>query len=325
LPADGASGVARHAPRVVGIDVGGTKVCAATLRGGALSEPVRTPTDVSCADALVDQLERAIRAQGRCDAVGVAVPCVVDHQRGETRFGVNVPLAGVPLRAVLGERLGVPVVVDNDATAAAMAEAYDDELRPLAAVTLIVTVGTGIGGGIVIDGRPFRGATGAAGEFGHLLVGAELADGAPPEQQTFPRLDSLEHAAAGSALDRLAAARGLPRGAALVAAARRGEPAARDALRIAGERLGVGIANLINVFDPDLVLVGGGVSAAGELLLGPAREAARRFVVPGVGTRTRIELARHGEQAGVRGAALLAREALGGAVAQRELAGAGAA
>ncbi len=316
------------AARVVGVDVGGTKISAATLCGTTLSEPLLERTDTSCTAALVDQLERLIREQGECDAVGVAVPAVVDQETGATRFGVNVPLTDVPLRTILGERLGVPVVVDNDATAAAMAEAHDDELRPIASITLIVTVGTGIGGGIVIDGRAFRGATGAAGEFGHLLVGADLADGAPAASHHFPRTDSFEYAAAGPALDRLAAARGLPRGPQLVEAARHGDPAARDALRIVGERLGLGIANLVNVFDPDLVVVGGGVSAAGDLLLAPVREAALRFVLPGVGTRTRIELARHGAQAGVRGAALVAREALthptpaGVGALRRQLAGA---
>jgi glucokinase len=143
-----------------------------------------------------------------------------------------------------------------------------------------------------------------------MLVSADLAGGAPPASTVLPRCDSLEHAAAGAALDRLAAQRNLPSGPALVDAARHGDPAARDALRIVGERLGLGVANLINVFDPDLVVVGGGVSDAGALLLDPVREAAARYVLPGVGTRTRIELARHGAQAGVRGAALVAREQL---------------
>jgi glucokinase len=297
-------------PRVVGVDVGGTKVCVAALDGTILSEPAIAPTDTSSTAALIDQLEAAIRAHGPYDAVGVAVPGAVEHATGTARYAVNVPLRDVPLRRLLTERLRLPVVVENDATAAALAEAYDDELRLLAAVVVMVTVGTGVGGGIVLDGRPFRGATGAAGEFGQMLVAAELSDGGPRSSDTVPRADSLERLASGRALERLAGERRLPGGPPLVTRAREGDPDARDALRILGERLGVGIANLISAFDPDLVVIGGGVSVAGELLLTPARDAVRDLLPPGVGTDTRIELARHGSRAGVRGAALAAQQAL---------------
>jgi glucokinase len=243
------------------------------------------------------------------DAIGVAVPSVIDAESGAARFSTNVPLAGVPLREVLRERLGVPVFVDNDATCAALAEAYDDAHRLVVQHLVLFTVGTGVGGGVVINGRVFRGATGAAGELGHTLVGAKLAGGAP-SRAPFPRADSLEGQAAGRALDRLAAERGLGDGRGAVAAARAGRPAGAEVIRIVGERLGVGIANAINTFDPDLVLVGGGVAAAGELLLAPAVESAHRFILPGVGTATRIRLAHYANEAGVRGAALLAGQEL---------------
>jgi glucokinase len=167
-----------------------------------------------------------------------------------------------------------------------------------------------VGGGIVIGGRIYRGVTGAAPELGHILIGADLTDGAPPAAERQPHHASLEYLAAGRALDRLGAERGLGDGHAVVDAAREGDPEARDCMRILGERLGVGIANVVNIFDPELVVIGGGVSLAGELLLAPAREAAARFILPGVGTQTRIECARHGPQAGVRGAALLAGQEL---------------
>jgi glucokinase len=182
-------------------------------------------------------------------------------------------------------------------------------MRPIANIVVMFTVGTGVGGGIVIGGRIFRGATGAAPEIGHTIVAANLEAGAPPAG-AFPHPASLEHHAAGRALDRLGLERGIGDGHAVVDAARAGDPEALDALRIVGEALGVGIANAINTFDPDLVVVGGGVSTAGELLLGPARDAAARFVVRGVGTRTEIRLARYGPQAGVRGATLLAGQEL---------------
>jgi glucokinase len=295
--------------RLIGVDVGGTKVSVAVLEDGRLSDPAITPTDLSTSDALVDQLVEAIRGAGPATAVGIGVPSVIDFATGTARSSVNIPLQGVPLRHALTERLGIPTFVDNDATVAALAEAHDDDMRPIADIVVMFTIGTGVGGGIVIGGRTFRGATGAAPEIGHTIIGAALAQGAPAAGQ-FPHPASLEYHAAGRALDRLGLERGIGDGHAVVAAAREGHPDALDAMRNLGEALGVGIANAINTFDPDLVIVGGGVSTAGELLLGPAREAAQRFVVKGVGTRTEIRLARYGPQAGVRGATLLAGQEL---------------
>ena len=296
--------------RLIGVDVGGTKVAVAALENGALSAIDTSPTPIDSTEALLDHLAQRVRAQGPADAVGVAVPSVIDWDAGAARFSVNIPLARVPLRSALGSRLdGMAVHVDNDATCAGLAEALGDDGRPLVAHLVMVTVGTGVGGGIVIGGRIYRGATGAAAELGHMIVGADLRDGAPGAHR-FPHPDSWEHAASGGALGALAGERGLGDGRAAVKAARRGEPAAVEVLRVVGERLGVGIANLINVFDPDVVAVGGGVSEAGELLVGPAREAAGRLTLTGVGTRTEVRVARHGEDAGVRGAALLAMQEL---------------
>jgi glucokinase len=295
--------------RLIGVDVGGTKVSVAVLEDGRLSDPAITPTHLSSSDALVDQLVDLIDAAGPATAVGIGVPSVIDFATGTARSSVNIPLQGVPLRHALTERLGIPTFVDNDATVAALAEAHDDDMRPIADIVVMFTIGTGVGGGIVIGGRTFRGATGAAPEIGHTIIGAALENGAP-EAGPFPQHASLEYHAAGRALDRLGRARGIGDGHAVVAAAREGNADALDAIRILGEALGVGIANAINTFDPDLVIVGGGVSTAGELLLGPAREAAQRFVVKGVGTKTEIRLARYGPQAGVRGATLLAGQEL---------------
>jgi glucokinase len=297
------------AQRLIGVDVGGTKVSVAVLEDGRFSEPAIGPTDLSSSDALVEQLVESIRAAGPATAVGIGVPSVIDFATGTARSSVNIPLQGVPLRHILTERLGIPTFVDNDATVAALAEAHDDDMRPIADIVVMFTVGTGVGGGIVIGGRTFRGATGAAPEIGHTIIGAALDHGAP-SADGFPHPASLEYHAAGRALDRLGVERGIGDGHAVVAAARASDADALDVIRILGEALGVGIANAINTFDPDLVVVGGGVSTAGELLLAPAREAAQRFVVRGVGTRTEIRLARYGPQAGVRGATLLAGQEL---------------
>jgi glucokinase len=297
------------AQRLIGVDVGGTKVSVAVLEDGTLSTPSLRPTDLSSSDALVEQLVEAIEDVGPADAVGIGLPSVIDFETGTARSSVNIPLQGVPLRTLLTDRLGIPTFVDNDATAAALAEAHDDDMRPIADIVVMFTVGTGVGGGIVIGGRTFRGATGAAPEIGHTIIAAALDSGAPAGG-TFPHEDSLEHHAAGRALDRLGRERGFDDGHAVVDAAREGDQQALDAVRIVGEALGIGIANAINTFDPDLVVVGGGVSTAGDLLLDPARESAARFVLKGVGTKTQIRLARYGPEAGVRGAALLAGQEL---------------
>jgi glucokinase len=308
----------------VGVDLGGTKVSVATLNGGRLSDAQVAPTDKASSDALVDQLATVIESARQPDttAVGIGIPSAVEWATGRALSGVNVPLQGVPLRAMLTERLGLPVFVDNDANVAALAEACDEAGNLVVQHLVMFTVGTGVGGGLVLGGRPFRGATGAGPEMGHVIIGLDLTDGAPPPAERFPQPGSLEALAAGTALDRLAAesARAQPdsalgrlaaagnqvKGPDALAAAQDGDLEAVRLLRILGERLGIGIASAINVFDPEQVVVGGGVAAAGELLLGPARDAAWQYVLPGVGTRTEIRLARWGNEAGVRGAALLA-------------------
>ncbi len=295
----------------IGVDVGGTKIAAASLEAGQLAPSHVVPTDTSSTDALLDQLVAAIdavRLPG-ARAVGIGVPSVVEFATGRIRFSVNIPLADLPLRRILSERLGLPVYVDNDASCAALAEAYEgDEL--VADHLVMFTVGTGVGGGLVLNGKLFRGATGAAAEMGHVIVGLDLSEGAPQPAERFPQPGSLEWLASGhyglGPLGREALGREDVTGRDVVEAAQAGDERAVRALRILGERLGVGIANAINVFDPHEVVIGGGVSAAGDLLLRPARESARRFVLPGVGTETTIRLARRGGEAGVLGAALLA-------------------
>jgi glucokinase len=185
--------------RLIGVDVGGTKVSVAVLEDGVLSDPVLRATEQSSSDALVDQLAMAIEDAGPADAVGIGVPSVIDFATGTARTSVNIPLQGVPLRQQLSERVGIPVFVDNDATAAALAEAHDDDLNLIAQSLVMITVGTGVGGGIVIGGRIYRGATGAAPELGHILIGADLSDGAPPAADRQPHHASAPSAASATA------------------------------------------------------------------------------------------------------------------------------
>jgi glucokinase len=314
--------------RYLGLDVGGTKVASAVLDDGRLLDAGVEPVEKADAETLLAQLEHIIGERGRdVRAVGVGVPSVIEFATGRVRHSVNLPLRDVPLRSLLTERTGRPVFVENDASCAALAEAFEDgEL--VCAHLVMITVGTGVGGGLVLDGRLYRGATGAAGEIGHTSIGSDLSDGAPMPDG-FPTPGSLEALAAGTELDRLArsAARAQPDGLLgrrladagkvdghdVVALATDGDPAAIHALRVLGARLGIGIANVVNLLDPLEVVVGGGVSAAGELLLEPAREVAARYTLPGVGTRCTIRLARHGVRAGVLGAALIAAQEFHGA------------
>jgi glucokinase len=312
---------------IVGVDVGGTKVSVAAMRDGHLGEPQLHQTDISSSERLIAQIVEAIRdlAAGEpIAAVGIGVPSVVEFTTGTVRSSTNIPLGDVALRQVLENELGVPVFVDNDATVAALAEAHDDSGKLDVEHLVMLTIGTGVGGGIVIGGRPYRGATGAAGEVGYTLIGIE--HDIPTAAGRLPQGGSLEALAAGHELDRLArdaasanpdsalagvlAERGAVTGADAVRAARAGDAAALAALHTLGRRVGIGVANAINTFDPDVVAIGGGVSAAGDLLLIPAQEAAREYVCDGVGSKTEIRLARSGPQAGVRGAALLARSEL---------------
>jgi glucokinase len=308
---------------VLGIDLGGTKIACAQLNGETLSESRLQPTELSSAEALLDQLVAIVKGEaGGYDAIGIGVPSVVEFATGRVVSSINIPLANVPLRRVLGERLGVPVFVDNDATVAAFAEAHDENLELTARNLVMLTIGTGVGGGIVLGGRIYRGATGGAGELGMTIVGMDLA-GSVPTPMGFPQPGSLEFVAAGHALDRLAVqaatvhpecelgrlhAAGKPvLGADAVQAAHAGDQAALRIVEIWGQRVGIGVANAINTFDPEEVVIGGGAAQAGELLLTPAKRVANWYVNPGLRGNATVRLARHGVQAGVLGAALLAK------------------
>jgi glucokinase len=313
---------------VVGVDVGGTKVAAGAVEGVDVRHRLERPTELSSADALLDEIadmaREAAAAAGRdLHAVGVGLPSQLDAASGTALASVNIPFEGVPVRAALGKRLGVPVFVDNDANCAALGEAQlvpDPPAREL----VMLTLGTGVGGGIVIDGRIFRGATGLAAELGHIVIdGRETA---PASAGELPRPGSLEWHCSGrglareaercaaehpeSELARLQAAHGRVSGRDAVAAARAGDPHAVRVLERYGRWLGIGIATVANVFEPSRVVIGGGISAAADLFLDTARAEAARWALPAVWDRVTVELANGGADAGVIGAAVLAAHEL---------------
>jgi glucokinase len=320
---------------VIGIDLRPTEVAVAPLVDGQLGAPLVRATERSDPDALIDQLAAMVesaRAE-ELGAVGIGVPRIVEVETGRvvstsrpaspaTNGAVDLPLADVPLREVLSERLGVPVFVDSDANVAALAEAHDAELELVTQNLVMFRIGTSVRGGLVVGGRIYRGATGAAAELGHTIVGLDLA-GSVPKPMGFPQPGSLEFVAAGHALDRLAGVAGrvhpasaLARlraegkpvlGADVVDAALAGDESAARMVEIWGQRIGIGVANAIHTFDPEEVVIGGDAARAGALLLEPARRVALEYVLPGLGAHTTIRLARHRTDAGVLAAALLAR------------------
>ena len=286
--------------RFIGIDVGGTKVVSTVLEDGTFTTLPPVPTRTDSPNALLDQMIGQIESCGAATAVCIGLPSIVEWSTGTVRHSVNLPFRDVPLRTLLSERVGIPVYVDNDASCAALAEASDGG-RIVVENLVMLTVGTGVGGGLVLNGRVYRSQTSAA-EMGHMLIGLDLAGGAPTDPGPFPQPGSLETLAAGRALDRLAveSAREYPKsflgrrlakgedisGHDAVEGAQNGDVHCQHVIRVHGERLGIGIANMINLFDPDEVVIGGGVSLAGDLLLVPAERTARRHTVPGAGGGT---------------------------------------
>src|SRR3954452_7794653 len=194
--------------QVLGIDVGGTKVEIVSVADGRALKPRETPTPLSDSGALIDGIEalarEVIEQDGEPAAIGVGVPSQIDFATGTVVENVNIPLEGVPLRDELKNRFGVPVFVDNDANGAALAEAQWVERGP-ARHLVMLTLGTGVGGGVIIDGNVFRGATGLGAELGHMVI---EADGRKCPGLTCPNYGCLEAYCSGSALERAAGMKG---------------------------------------------------------------------------------------------------------------------
>jgi glucokinase len=310
---------------VIGVDLGGTKLLA-----GAVDDELKVHHRAyrqaagadrqGVLDLVVDAVTEAREAvAGDVRAVGIGIPSLIDQRRGVAVMTVHLPIADVPFAAIMAERLGLPVAVDNDANAAMLAEHRFGAARG-ADHAVLLTLGTGIGGGAIVDGRLLRGAVGAAAELGHMVIDFD----GPPCQGNCPNRGCLEAFASGSAIARdgervaraepggaLAAALAEGRaisGALVTELAHDGDPGASGCIRRAGEALGVGIANLVNIFDPEVAVIGGGVIAAGDLLLDPAREVvAARALAPSRDV-VRIVPARFGAESGMLGAAVLAME-----------------
>lgn len=309
----------------IGIDVGGTKINAFRVaRDGAILDRSNTPTPADDEDATLATMIELASSLRTPDvlAIGVGAAGMVDATEGVLRFAPNLAWRDLPVAARMREALGLPCQVDNDASMAAYGEYRFGAGRGYRHM-LLVTVGTGIGGGIISDGRLFRGANGFAAEIGHVIVepGGPLCG--------CGNRGCWEQVAAGRAIDRMGReeareqehsilrrlAGGDPEkvtGKLVTEAAKQGDDAAKKILAEAGRRLGEGIAGLVNILDPQIVVVGGGAIVAGDLLLEPARAAFQEAVeAPEYRPRVPIVAAQLANDAGAVGAAALALEELG--------------
>ena len=293
-------------PRVIGVDLGGTNILAGVVdEGGVVAGRREHPTPLGSQAELLAAIDAAVAELLSDDvaALGLGIPSTIDRRTGRVGTSVNIPLTDVDLRGRLEERFGRPVGIENDANAAALAEFRAGAGRG-ARTMVMLTLGTGCGGGVVVDGALFRGWA----ELGHIVIDV---DGIPCQGACTGR-GHLEPYVTGLAATKLAQEAFGPAADShrLVRLANEGEPTAQGILRSIGERLGAGIASLVNVFDPDLVVVGGGFAAAGDWLLDPAGEVVRWQALPPAGERVRIVRAELGTAAGLIGAAFVAFEAL---------------
>ena len=306
---------------VIGIDVGGTttKGALVDMRGAVLGR-VEYPTDRSAATKTildtVDALVAAAEQAGTpAEAIGVGAAGFVDHSSGDITFSPNLVYGDPHVRAAVRARVSVEVVVDNDANAAVWGERRFGTARGCDHVAMLV-IGTGVGSGFVVDGVLLRGWSGAGAEFGHVVVDP----GGPPCPCGLR--GCLEQLASGGAMGRMgrAAAEEDPdsvmiqlagsaaeiKGEHVAAAALRDDEAAKRVLRRAGKALAVGMSNVVNVFDPQLIVLGGGAVDAGEPYLGVARDELAKMTSAQRRRPVRVDVTTLGDDAGILGAAALA-------------------
>ncbi|HEX9598850.1 MAG TPA: ROK family protein [Gaiellaceae bacterium] len=293
--------------RVIGLDLGGTKILAGVVdRDGHVEQRREHPTPTTSQDELLAGLDAAVEEllTDEIVALGFGLPSPIDQRSGRALQSVNIPLKDMDFRERMEERFSLPVGIENDANAATYAEFRFGAARDVDTM-IMLTLGTGCGGGAVIDGKLYRGWA----EFGHIVI---EYDGLPC-QGTCTGRGHLEAYVTGVAAGKLAAAEFGPAVDAhrLVRLANEGEPRAVEILDGIGRRLGAGIGSLVNIFNPELVVIGGGFAAAGDFVLDPAREILRREALARAGYRVPIVRAELGTAAGLIGAGLVAFDAVG--------------
>ncbi|MEA2469012.1 MAG: glucokinase [Thermoleophilaceae bacterium] len=300
------------------MDAGGTKLLAGVILDDlTVGHRVRRLWGGGDRTEVLNTMVEAVVSAGDASAVGFGIPALLDFAAGVSVSSVHLPLADFAFRSFMEERLGVPVFVDNDANLAALAEQRVGAARGASSVVML-TLGTGIGSGILLGGRLFRGTSGAGGEIGHMTIDEH----GPPCQGTCPGRGCLEVMASGtaigregtdagrrepeSALGRAVAQRGFVTGEEVTALAVAGDAAACSVMAATGRSLGAGLASVVNIFEPEVIVIGGGASAAGDLLLDPAREIVAQRALRPSRDHVRIVPALLGEEAGMVGAGIFA-------------------
>jgi glucokinase len=310
----------------VGIDLGGTK-----LLGGVVDEhlevharllrEVRGMKQAELIETAVAAVEELRSSVPDVDAVGFGIPCLIDQTTGIAVIAVNLDIQDFPFREVMRERLGLPVFIDNDGNVTTLVEARFGAAKGSSDVVGL-TIGTGIGGGLVLNGRLYRGHWGAGAELGHMVVD----ENGPRCQGNCPNRGCLEAVASGTAIGRegrLAAeeepdselGRALAgeeriTGALVTTLALGGDEVSRIVIGHVGRLLGVGLSSISNIFNPEVIVVGGGAMAAGDLILEPAREELRARGLPPNRDQVRVLPAKFGPEAGMLGAAVMALDEL---------------
>lgn len=308
--------------RTVGLDLGGTKLASGVVdpEGSVIwSDQVSSKgySQEAVIDLLADGIKRARSEAPDADHIGVGIPATIDFARGRAISTVNLGLEDLPVRDLLEERTGATVWLDNDGNLAMLAEAVHGAAKG-ARDAITLTIGTGIGGGIWLDGRIYRGSTGAGAELGHMVVDFD----GPPCQGNCPGRGCVETLASGTAIAREGSEAALANPDSVLGemigksgeltaeqvhrAAVEGDEVAIGVIETAGRYLGAALVSLVNLFEPEVVVVGGGAMAMGELLLGPARQEVRDRALKPM-RETPVVPAVLGPDAGMIGAATLAR------------------
>ncbi len=315
-------------PRVLAFDAGGTKLLGGVVDAdGNVEHRVRQPIAGTGTEELLGifagAAEQLRSAAPDAAAAGYGIPALIDRRRGRSVESVHLALDDVPFGEVMEERIGLPVAWDNDTNMALLAEHRHGAARGTSEAVML-TIGTGIGGAMILGGRLYRGSMGAAGELGHVTVDVD----GPPCQGGCPGRGCLEVLASGSAIGRegaIAAAEAPgsalgraigggrpPVGELVTELAGAGDAAAQGVLELVGRRLGAGIVSLVHIFNPEVVVLGGGAMAAGDFLLAPARAVlAERGLRPSR-DGARVVAASLGDGAGMVGAAMAALEVAAG-------------
>ncbi len=304
----------------IGVDLGGTKMAVGVVDSDQkVHYQGREASTGLSEEKLIEELGRemadAKAARPDVVAAGLGIPATIDFDRGVAIHAVNLTITDVPIRDLMEERLGLPVYVDNDATVAALAEHLYGAGRGAQNVVML-TIGTGIGGGLILNGEIYRGSTGAGAELGHIVI----EEDGPPCQGNCPNHGCVEALASGTAIAKAgmeaagrdpdsalgkALAEGPIEGRTVTELALAGDGPAREVVAQAGRHIGVALSSLANIFDPDVFVIGGGVSVVGDLLLDPARKELRSRALPPQNERP-VKLAELGPDAGLIGAAAMA-------------------